>query len=49
MHTFINNLNHEEMTTSHSSLPFYDKNMLERKRKHSIIAKLKALNIKDFN
>ena len=30
-------------------VPFCDKNMLERKKKHSIIAKLKALNTKSFN
>ena len=42
MHTFINNLNDEEMTT-------FRKNMLERKKKYSIIAKLKALNTKRFN
>ena len=29
---FINNLNDEEMTTSHLMCTFYDKNMLERKK-----------------
>ena len=43
IHTFINNLNDKEMSTSHLMRTFlwlfYDKNMFERSKKHSVIAK----------